>query len=238
MTLNSLTQVNFFMLPLSDTLLLLLDEHFDDLALWAASLSQQCPFILKEHTWVSASSNQSSSLSLSSSPNNWLYSWCASNNIMKRSLNCFISSSTAITFLLENSKSSMVLYFLINLPLIFLLLSLRVSFLYAKPFSVRFLDVVALPPLPCGMTSFLALYSTHCEHELSPGTLVSLILVQFSQCWSSLTIIGWHLAIPFGFLLSVPGSPRSVSNLSLSDILPTRLTTFSSTIYYFCATAQ
>ena len=92
-----------FMLPLSDTLLLLLDEHFDDLTLWAASLSQQCTFLLKEHTWVSTSSNQLSSLPLSSSPNNWLYSWCASNNILKRSLNCFISSSTAILFWLENS---------------------------------------------------------------------------------------------------------------------------------------
>ena len=38
------------------------------------------------------------------------------------------SSSTAIMFLLENSKSSIVLYFLINLPLIFLLsLSLSLS---------------------------------------------------------------------------------------------------------------
>ena len=227
------------MLPLSDTLLLLLDEHFDDLTLWAASLSQQCTFLSKEHTWVSTSSNQSSSLPLSSSPNNWLYSWCASNNILKRSLNCFISSSTAITFLLENSKSSIVLYFLINLPLIFLLLSLRVSFLYAKPFSVKFLDLVALPILLCWMRSSLALCSTHCEHELSPGTLdVSLILVQVSRCWSSLTVIDWHLVIPFGFLLSVSGSPRSVSNLSPSYILLRRLTKFSSFIHYFYVTAQ
>ena len=154
----------------------------------------------------------------------WLYSWCASNKILKRSL---ISSST------------MVLCFLINLPLIFLPLSLRFSFLYAKPFSVGFLDLVSLPLLPCQMMSSLALCSTHCEHELSPGTLnVSLILVQVSRCWSSLTIIDWHLVIPFGFLLSVSGSPRSVSNLSPSDILPTRLTKFSSFIYYFYVIAQ
>ena len=70
---------------------------------------------------------QLSSLPLSSSSNNWLYSWCASNNILKTTLNCFIPSSTAIMFLLENSKSSMVLYFLINLLLIFLLLSLSES---------------------------------------------------------------------------------------------------------------
>ena len=175
----------------------------------------------------------------SPTPNNWLYFWCASNSILKRSLNCFISFSTTIKFLLENSKSPMVLYFLINLPLIFFLLSLRVSFFYAKPFSVRFLDLVALPLLPCWMMSSLALCSTHCEHELSPGTLdVSLILVQFSRCWSSLTVIDWHLVIPFGFLLSVSGSPRSVSNLSPSYILLRRLTKFSSFIYYFYVTAQ
>ena len=136
------------MFPLSDTLLLLLDEHFHDLVLWAAFLSQQCTFLLKNHT-VSTSSNQLSSLPFSSSPNNWLFSWYASNNILKRSLNCFICSFTAIMFLLRNSKSSTVLYFLVNLPLIFLLVSLRVSFMYSKPFSVRFLDLVALPPLPC-----------------------------------------------------------------------------------------
>ena len=143
-------------------------------------------------------------------------------------------------FLLENkSKSSMLLYFLISLPLIFLLVSLRVSFLYAKLFSVRFVDLVALPLLPCWMMSSLALCSTHCEHKLSPDALnVSQILVQVSGYWSSLTIIDWLLVIPFGFLLPVSGSPRSVSNLSPKDILPTRLTKFSSTIYYFYVTAQ
>ena len=60
-------------------------------------------------------------------------------------------------------------------------LSLRVSFLYAKPFSVRVLDLVALPLLPCRMMPSLALCSTHCEYELSSGTLnVSPILVQVS----------------------------------------------------------
>ena len=84
-----------FMLPLSDTLLLL-DEHFHDLALWAAFLSQQCTFLLKEHTWMWTSSNQLSPLPLSSSPNNWLYSWCTSNNILKMSLNCFIFHSNYV----------------------------------------------------------------------------------------------------------------------------------------------
>ena len=109
----------------------------------------------------------------------------------------------------------------------------------SKPFSVGFLDLLALLLLPCRMRSSLAPCSTHYEHELSPGTFnVSLILVQVSQCWSSLTIIDWHLVIPFGFLLSVSGSPRSVSNLSPSDILPTRLTKFSSFIYHFYVIAQ
>ena len=90
---------------------------------------------------------------------------------------------------------SMVLYFHTNLLLI-LLLSLRVSFLYTKAFSVRFIDLVALPKLPCGMTTSLALSSTHCKHELLPGMLnVSRILVQFLCCWSLLTIINLHLVI-------------------------------------------
>ena len=62
----------------SRTLLLLLDKHFDDLALCTPSLSQQCTFLLKKHTLVLTLSNQSLSLPLSSSPNNWLYYWCVS----------------------------------------------------------------------------------------------------------------------------------------------------------------
>ena len=109
-------------------------------------------------------------------------------------------------------------YFFINLLLIFLLFSLRLSFLYFKPFLVRFLYLLALSSLPCGMAVFLALCSTHCEHALSPGMLdVSLILIQFARCWSLLTIIDWHLVISLGFLLLVSGSWRSVSNLSPSE---------------------
>ena len=50
--LDSCEYLDFFefTLPLPDTLLLVLDEHFDDLTLWAASLCQQCTFLLKEHT--------------------------------------------------------------------------------------------------------------------------------------------------------------------------------------------
>ena len=88
----------------------------------------------------------------------------------------------------------------------FFLRSLRVSFLYTKHFSVRFLDLVALPSRPCGMITSFALCSTHCEHELSPGTLdVFLILVQFPWCWFLLTITDWHLVIPFGFFLYISG---------------------------------
>ena len=35
-----------FKIPLWDMLLLLLDEHFDDLILWAVSFSQQCTLLL------------------------------------------------------------------------------------------------------------------------------------------------------------------------------------------------
>ena len=119
----------------------------------------------------------------------------------------------------ETSKSSMVLYFFINLLFIFLFLSLRFSFLYVKPFLVRFLYLLALSSLPCGITAFLAVCSTHYEHELSPGMLdVSLILIQFAWCWSLLIIIDWHLVISLGFLLLVSASWRSVSNLSPSEI--------------------
>ena len=232
--LDSCESLDFFelTLPLSDALLLLLNKHCDDLALWAASLSQQCTSLLKEHTCVSISSNQSSSLPLSSSLNNWFYSWCASNNILKRSLNCFISSSRAVMFLLENNAfNGAVLSYqsAIDLPS-----PLLESLLYAKPFSVRFLDLVPLTSLRCGMTASLALCSTHCEYELSPDMLdVSLILVQFPCCRSSLTIIDWHRVIPFGFLLSVSGSWKSVSNFSPSYILLTMLTN-SPALYTTC----
>ena len=167
------------MLPFSDTLLLLLHEHFDDLTPWAASLSQQCTFLLKEHTWVSTS-NKSSSLLLSSFPSNWLYSWCASNNILKRSLNWNISSSTAIMVLIKSILSD---HSAIDLP----------SPLSEGLFLLR-QTLLSDVSRSCCSTSSLALCSTHCEHELSSGTLdVSLILVQVSRCWSSLTIIDYIL---------------------------------------------
>ena len=86
----------------------------------------------------------------------------------------------------------------------------------------------------CWMMPSLVLCSTLCEYKLSPGTLdVSVILVQCSWCWSPWTINDWHLVIPFGFLLSVSGYPRSVSNIASSNILPARFTKFSNFIYYF-----
>ena len=147
----------------------------------------------------------------------------SSNNILKSSLSCFISSSTRIMFLTENSNSSMILYFLINLLLTFL--SLNISFLYVKPLLVRLLDLFALPSPSSDMTISLALCLTHCQNDLSPDMIdITFILVLFSWCWSLLTVIDRHLVIPFGFLLSVPTSTRSASNLSPSDNLPTRLT--------------
>ena len=82
------------------------------------------------------SSNYSSSSCLSSSCTSPFHSLCTLRTILKRSLNC---SSTMTAFRLEKSRSSIVLYFLINLSLIFLLLSFNVCNLYAAPFSVRFL---------------------------------------------------------------------------------------------------
>ena len=127
-------------LPLLLLLLLLpLEELFDDCFFSDTSLNQACIFLLNENAWASISSNHSSSCCLSSSCSSPLHSSCILSSILKRSLNWRSSSSTMTAFRLEKSRSSIVLYFLISLPLIFLLLSFNVCNLYAAPFSVRFL---------------------------------------------------------------------------------------------------
>ena len=159
---------------------------------------------------------------------------------MNNSLSYFISHSTTIIFLMENSKSSLILGFLINLLLIFRLLYLSVYFLYIKHLSVRLLNLVALPSSLSVMTLCLALCSTYKEHELWPRMLdISLTLAEFSWCWSLLTIIGSHLVISFQFFVSLPVSLRSISNLSSkSGIFPARLIRFFSFLYYFYVTVQ
>ena len=132
------------------------------------------------------------------------------------------SSSTAIMFLLENSKSSVVLYFLINLPL---------NSIFSLSESLFLVHQTLLREVSrsCCSTS-----TTMCNDNF-PCTLINPLWAQtvtrHSRCLSdlgpiflTLTIIDWHLLVSFGILLSVSGSPRSASNLSTSDIHPIRLT--------------
>ena len=157
-------------------------------------------------------------LFLSSFPNRGLNLWCVSNNILRMLLNSLITSAAKI-FLLKNGESWMALYFLINPPLIF---QDPVSCMQNSS-DCGFWYYVALISSTEEMTNSLALCSAHCENELSQGMLnVSLILVHLS----------------FTFIYSASGYPKSVSKLSPNDILSTRLTKFSSFIYYLYVGAQ
>ena len=97
--------------------------YFCKNVLMAVALHMHCS---PKWTWPSISSNQSSSTALSSSSSNALYSSRMPRNILNRSLNWASSSSTATKFLVEKSRSSIVLHFLCNWALIFPLLSFRV----------------------------------------------------------------------------------------------------------------
>ena len=224
--LESCGSFDFFesKLPLLDTLLLLLDENFDDLTPWAASLSQQCTFFLKEHTWVSTS-NQSSSLLLSST--SWRGHWIASSSLPEQLWSYWktVSPQWCYTFwsICHWSPS----------PLSEGLFLLRQIFLsnvsrFSCSTSITMLNDV----FPCTLFNPLwartVIRHTRCFSDLGPSFTM---LILIDHHWL-------HLVIPFKFLFSVSGFPRSVSNLSPSDILPTRLTKFSSFIYYFCVTAQ
>lgn len=70
-----------FTFPFSDTLLLLMQEHFDKhLAFCAASFYKKLTSFLKEQIWVSTFSNQPLYRSVSFSSYNLLYWWCASSS--------------------------------------------------------------------------------------------------------------------------------------------------------------
>ena len=88
--------------------------------------------------------------SLASSSESALYSWRLLNSI----LNQLIPSSAITTFLVQNNRSSLVACFLINSSLILLLLSRKISHLYAVPFGLRFLDLLRFLSPPSGFTSY------------------------------------------------------------------------------------
>lgn len=122
-------------------------------------------FILNANAWLSISPNYSSSLNLTSFSKSTLYSLLALISILNISLNWPVSQSIVITFLNENGRYSMVAYFLVNIPLILLLVLhnyTSMSHLYATPFIVRFNYLLLLPSPKSAFTTFLfALQFTH-----------------------------------------------------------------------------
>ena len=99
---------------------LLLEDHFDDFLSLSALLNQlSIFFFLNVQTLLSKSLNQSSLRVLSSSSSTWLYSSWMLSNILHRSLKWARSYSIAVLFLFGKRISSIILHFLIILPLIF-----------------------------------------------------------------------------------------------------------------------
>ena len=139
---------------------------------------------------------------------------------LKRSLKWRSSSSMMTAFQLEKSRSSIVLYFLISLPLIFLLLSFNVCNLYAAPFSVRFLGLLLLVPSVSYVTAFC---SIHLEQVLIPGKL---LVLRLSGVYCRLGKASW--------VFSASCSSRFSFKPSAIDILFTSLTKFPSFVYYLC----
>ena len=82
------------------------------------------------------------------------------------SLNWPISTCTATTFLAKKTRSSMVAYFVINLPLIVLFLSRRILHFYANLFGVRSLNLLLLLSPPSSLTDFLEQHSESDSYQL------------------------------------------------------------------------
>ena len=149
-----------------------------------------------------------------------IYSSCTLSSILMRSLNWPTSSSTMTAFQLEKSGSSIVLYFLISLPLTFLLLSFNVSNLYAAPFSVRFLGTPILIPSSSYVMTFCLI---HFEKVLIP---VKLLVLQLSDVRCTVVKASW--------VFWASCSSKFSFNLTAINILFTSLTKFFSFIYYLC----
>ena len=96
-----------------------LEDPFDDFLSLSALLNQLSIFFLNVQTLLSKSLNQSSLRVLSSSSSTWLYSSWMLSNILHRSLNWARSYSIAVLVLFRKRISSIILHFLIILPLIF-----------------------------------------------------------------------------------------------------------------------
>ena len=203
-------------------LLLLLEELLDDCFFCDIFLKQTCIFLLNENAWASILSNHSSSCCLSSSYSSPLYSSCTLSSILMRLLNWPSSSSTMTAFRLEKSGSSVVLCFLISLPLTFLLLSFNVCNLYAAPFSVRFPGTPILIPSSSYVMTFCLI---HFEKVLIP---VKLLVLQLSDVCCTVGKASWVFWASY--------SSKFSFNLTAINILFTSLTKFFSFIYS-CVTA-
>ena len=105
------------------------------------------------------------------------------SNILKRSLNWASFPSTAILFLSEKRISSIMLHFLIILPLIFSLLYFSNVALYDLPFSLSFLLLVETP-----FTMFSSAWSLF-DQVWSPSRLVVSLLPFDEPVYSWLRVI-------------------------------------------------
>ena len=168
-----------------------------------------------------------------------------------------------ITFRLDNSRSSIVLYFLVSLPLIFLLLSFNVCNLYAALFSVRFLGLLLLV---LSSSYVMAFCSIHLKQVLIPGKLLILRLsgvfravrklsrVYSESCSSRLSFnpsatdilfkggsrtaatskMEYFVIIVNGWKLLTIITKHSILDILDPPLLFTSLTKFFSFIYYLC----
>ena len=129
----------------------------------------------------------------------------------------------------------MVAYFLINLPLILLLVSQRILILHANPFGVRFLNLLLLPSPPSDL-------HLSCLHSGSPTLNIYLHLVNWMLVFghllqaapSQMSLTDWFLGTALWFWFpSAAVSSRLTFNPSSSDMFFTRLTRLSTFLYYF-----
>ena len=105
-----------------------------------------------------------------------------------------------IRFPVKKSKSSIVAYFVINLPLILLLLSQRISQLHANPFGVGFLVLLFLSSPPGFTPSRAAFWFTYFKTvtftrltECSSVTICCKLLFINGSHW----LISWKSSLGF-----------------------------------------
>ena len=156
----------------------------------SAFFNQHVIFFFKENTWLSVSSNNQLLLVCihigrvhytlhDHSKASWISHWIDPSPLAL--LLHFLSKNACL-----QCRSS---YFLINLPLIPLLLSRGILQLYANPFGLRFLDFLIFLSRPSELTSSLvAFWFTHFEQLLSPGKLNTPLWPSTASCPAQMTL--------------------------------------------------